>query len=81
MRVPRSARLTRAHPGAGASRMLSIGWSAIPSTPRREILLPQSADYTAQQPIRSEARARLLEGIARGRYWPNQLTSGAVGDT
>ena len=49
--------------------------------PKSQIILPQTAKYATQQPIRSESRARLVEGIARGRYWLNQLTSGEVNDT
>lgn len=35
----------------------------------------------SERPIRSESRARLVEGIARGRYWLSQLMSGQVSDT
>jgi hypothetical protein len=58
-----------------------VPWSASSPTRNRQIILSQSAEPASQQPIRSESRARLVEGIARGRYWLGQLTSGEVGDS
>jgi predicted nucleic acid-binding Zn-ribbon protein len=66
---------------ASASRTITAPWSASSSSRNRQIILPQSAGFDFQQPIRSESRARLVEGIARGRYWLTQLTSGEVRDT
>jgi hypothetical protein len=64
-----------------ASGTIEVSWSTPFPARKRQILLPQSATYAAQQPIRSESRARLVERIARGRYWLNKLTSGEAKDT
>lgn len=42
---------------------------------RREILLPSSDASADTRPIRSETRATLIEAIARGRRWLNELTT------
>lgn len=36
------------------------------------------AEKTSKRPIRSEARSRLLKGIAHGRLWLDQLIAGNV---
>jgi hypothetical protein len=63
-----------------ASGTIAVPWSTSSPTRKRQIILPQSEDFDFQRPIRSESRARLLEGIARGRYWLGQLISGEVRD-
>jgi site-specific DNA recombinase len=63
-----------------ASRAITAASGFSPAR-NRQIILPQSVEPVSQQPIRSESRARLVEGIARARYWLNQLTSGEVRDT
>jgi site-specific DNA recombinase len=62
-------------------RTIAVQWSASSPPRNRQIVLPQSAEPVSRQPIRSECRARLVEGISRGRYWVGQLTSGEVRDT
>jgi len=53
---------------------LTIPWSKPSATRHREILGgPQSS-----RPIRSEARARLVIGIARGRRWLEQVAGGTA---
>jgi site-specific DNA recombinase len=46
---------------------------------RREILLPASAQLD-MRPIRSETRVALVTAIARGRYWLDELITGAAID-
>ena len=48
---------------------------------RREILLPSTASEKPLQPIRSDARERLIKAVSRGRVWLDELVSGAVTDT
>ncbi|MEA3180232.1 MAG: hypothetical protein QOI59_3755 [Gammaproteobacteria bacterium] len=46
-------------------RQIEIPWQKIPSTRRREILVPASAVADHIRPIRSEKRALLVASIAR----------------
>jgi len=56
-----------------------VAWSPPPSRPRRELT---NADATERvQPIRSETRARLVEGIAKARLWVDDLLAGRVTST
>ena len=45
-----------------------------PAKRRRKILLPASDASIDTRPIRSETRDTLIEAIARGRRWLNELT-------
>ncbi|MBI2718112.1 MAG: hypothetical protein HYX36_05015 [Rhizobiales bacterium] len=59
----------------GAIATLMIPWSKPCSTRQRQILgSPDPTDHA--RPIRSEARTRLILGIARGRRWLEQLSNG-----
>jgi site-specific DNA recombinase len=60
---------------------LTVSWSPIPSTRKREIILPVDGRVALQRPIRSETRARLIEGIAKARLWLEELVSGRVSGT
>jgi hypothetical protein len=60
---------------------IHIAWKKPPSKRRREILLPSTASKNPFQPIRSDARERLIKAISRGRAWLNELASGAATDT
>ena len=54
---------------------LIVPWLRPSSTRRREILRTEDT-----HPIRSEARARLITAIARGRRWLDQITEGSICD-
>ncbi len=56
-----------------------VPWSPISRRHRREIVGVDAA--SAARPIRSEARARLVEAIAKARKWLDELLSGDVKDT
>ena len=58
---------------------IEVPWSAATPKPRREILLPPSANGQQQRAIRSESRARLIQGIAKGRLWLTELLDGPGG--
>jgi site-specific DNA recombinase len=60
---------------AGDGSNLYVPWQKLPSRRRREILLPESASADRIRPIRSETRATLVAGIARGRRWLNELVT------
>ncbi len=64
-----------------ATAPVVVPWSAAPATRRREIILPPGLDRVGQKPIRSESRARLVEGIAKARLWLDELVDGRVTNT
>jgi DNA invertase Pin-like site-specific DNA recombinase len=68
-------------PGTKTPSKIRIAWKKSPSKRRREILLPTTARKTPLQPIRSDARERLVKAISRGRGWLNELVTGTVADT
>jgi hypothetical protein len=61
--------------GAEPSQPISIPWSRPVHTRKREIILPTSQHQPTVQPIRAEARARLIAAIARARAWVAELTA------
>jgi site-specific DNA recombinase len=72
---------TKRHTASKIPSKIHIAWKKTPSKRRREILLPSTASESPLQPIRSDARERLIKAISRGRVWLNELVSGAVTDT
>ena len=72
---------TKRHTASKIPSKIHITWKKPPSKRRREILLPATASEKPFQPIRSDARERLIKAISRGRVWLNELVSGAVTDT
>jgi site-specific DNA recombinase len=67
--------------GSKTPSKIRIAWKKSPSKRRREILLPSTTSETPLQPMRSDARERLIKAISRGRGWLNELVTGAVTDT
>jgi site-specific DNA recombinase len=67
--------------GSKTPSKIRIAWKKPPSKRRREILLPSTTNKTPLQPIRSDARERVIKAISRGRSWLNELVTGAVADT
>jgi hypothetical protein len=61
--------------------VIAVPWRKIPSTRRREVLVPETGSRTDTRPIRSESRALLVASIARGRRWLNELTTDANANT
>ena len=53
--------------------LIRVPWQKQPSKRRREILLPASGERRDARPIRSETRATLINAIARGRRWMDEL--------
>jgi site-specific DNA recombinase len=54
-------------------------WKKPSSKRKREILLPSTiTTKSSLRPIRSDARARLIAAIVRGRSWLDEIVSGAV---
>lgn len=53
-----------------------VPWRRRPSRPRREIIVPQDLKNGDRRPIRSETRATLLQAIANGRAWLDDIVTG-----
>jgi site-specific DNA recombinase len=49
-----------------------------PSRKSRQILIPPGVPQNEVRPIRIERRARLVNAIARGRHWLDEIVSGSV---
>jgi DNA invertase Pin-like site-specific DNA recombinase len=58
-----------------------VAWTPPSAARRREIVGPDGTQIDAARPIRSETRARLVEGIAKARLWLDELVSGKVRST
>jgi site-specific DNA recombinase len=61
-------------------QLLSIPWQKPPSRKSRQILVPHGISKDEVRPTRIERRARLVDAIARGRRWLNEIVSGSVTD-
>ena len=59
---------------------LSIPWQKPPSKRARQILLPHGLTRREVRPERTERRARLVNAIARGRRWLDEIVSGSITD-
>ena len=57
-----------------AAEALRIVWQKSSVKRRRELLLPAMEEAIDTRPIRSETRVTLIEAIARGRRWLEELT-------
>jgi DNA invertase Pin-like site-specific DNA recombinase len=62
-------------------QLIEVPWRKIPSTRRREILVPESEVPQNIRPIRSENRALLVASIARGRRWLHELMTDPTANT
>jgi hypothetical protein len=65
-------------PDSTDDRLLSIPWQKPPSKKARQILLPHGVPRSEVRPTRIERRARLVNAIARGRRWLDEVVSGSV---
>ncbi len=57
---------------------LSIPWQKPPSRKSRQILIPLGVPRNEVRPTRIERRARLVNAIARGRRWLDEIASGSA---
>jgi hypothetical protein len=55
--------------------LLSIPWQKPPSRKSRQILIPLGVRRNEVRPTRIERRARLVNAIARGRRWLDEIVS------
>ena len=60
---------------------MTIPWQRPSPTRKRAIINPSGATAANAEPIRAEARARLLTAIARARRWVDQMLEGQVTST
>jgi site-specific DNA recombinase len=61
-------------------RVLIIPWQKPPSKRFREILLPHGSQRKDVRPEKPERRLNLVNAIARGRGWLDEITTGSVID-
>ncbi len=66
--------------GSTDDHLLSIPWQKPPSRRSRQVLLPHGVPRNEVRPTRLDRRARLVNAIARGRRWLNEIVSGSVTD-
>ncbi len=59
-------------------QLLSIPWQKPPSRKSRQTLIPLGVSRNEIRPIRIEQRARLVNAIARGRRWLDEIVSGSA---
>src|SRR5258705_3746631 len=59
-------------------QLLSIPWQKPPSRRSRQILIPLGIPRNEVRPTRIERRARLVNAIARGRRWLDEIISGSA---
>jgi site-specific DNA recombinase len=59
-------------------QLLSIPWQKPPSRKSRQILIPLGVPRNEVRPTRIERRARLVNAIARGRGWLDEIVSGSA---
>jgi hypothetical protein len=57
---------------------LSVPWQKPPSRKSRQILIPHGFPRDEVRPTRIERRARLVNAIARGRRWLDEIVSGSA---
>jgi site-specific DNA recombinase len=73
---------TKRHAESKIPPKIRIAWKKPPSKQKREILLPsEPINGATLQPIRSDARERLVKAMAQGRRWLNELIASEVTDT
>jgi site-specific DNA recombinase len=65
-------------PDSTDDHLLPIPWQKTPSKKARQILLPHGVPRNEVRPTRIERRARLVNAIARGRRWLDEVVSGSV---
>ena len=63
--------------GFEAQPAIILSWSAVRRR-RRQLLRLPDAPHAELKPIRAEARARLVKGIARARGWLDELAAGSI---
>lgn len=59
-------------------QLLSIPWHKPPSRKSRQIFIPLGVPRNEVRPTRIERRARLVNAIARGRHWLDEIVSGSA---
>jgi site-specific DNA recombinase len=59
-------------------QLLSIPWQKPPSGKSRQTLIPLGVRRNEVRPTRIERRARLVNAIARGRRWLDEIVSGSA---
>jgi hypothetical protein len=66
---------TEEEPHSTDGQLLSIPWQKPPSRKSRQILIPLGIPRNEVRPTRIERRARLVNAIARGHRWLDEIVS------
>ena len=61
--------------------VVDIAWQRPCPRPKRDILLPHADPTKDGRPIRAEVRSSVVQAVALGRSWLQQLISGEAKDT
>ena len=69
---------TEEEPHSTGGESLSIPWQKPPSRKSRQILIPLGVSRNEVRPTRIERRVRLVNAIARGRRWLDEIVSGSI---
>jgi DNA invertase Pin-like site-specific DNA recombinase len=57
---------------------ITIPWSATPSRPARDIIVPPGREGAELRRMKTEDRARILKAIATGRTWMDELITSRI---
>src|SRR5260370_39463095 len=69
---------TEEGPHSTDDQLLSISWQKPASKKSRQILIPLGFSLNEVRPTRIERRARVVNAIARGRRWLEEIVSGSA---
>jgi site-specific DNA recombinase len=72
--------LTREAAAIVGEAALIVPWRKPPARVSRELIPPIEGAHLDAQPIRSDAKAKLLAGVAKARGWLDELIAGRVLD-
>ena len=59
---------------------IRVSWRRRPSRPAREIIIPLDPSLTDRRPICSKTKTKMLQAIANGRAWLDDLVTGRAND-
>ncbi|MFC5555981.1 zinc ribbon domain-containing protein, partial [Methylobacterium iners] len=60
------------------TRRMEVGWSPPSNRRRREIVRPPGSERISLRPMKVEDRARILQAIAAGRRWVDELVTSRI---
>jgi site-specific DNA recombinase len=64
----------------GRASSITVPWRRRPSRPSREIIVPLDPNHNDRRPICSKTNTKMLQSIANGRAWLDDLVTGRDND-